>query len=70
MQQLAAHVVALQDVRHRADYDRSKPVTRPEAENAIYRARVAVRNWTSVRNSSEAAFLLIAIIAWKNPAGR
>jgi hypothetical protein len=70
LQQVASHVVALQDMRHRADYDRSKPMTRLEAEDAILRARESLHAWTRVRGSSEAAFLLVAAIGWRSLSGR
>ena len=70
MQQIAEHVVALQDMRHRADYDRSRPVNRLQAEDAVFRARESLESWSHVRSSPEATFLLVSIITWRSLSGR
>jgi hypothetical protein len=63
-------LVRLQDLRHRADYDRLKPLIDVEADDALLLARRAVDAWERVRGNQEASVSLLAVVTWKSLATR
>ncbi len=69
LQAVAETLASLQELRHRADYDRASPIRRAQASSSVYAARQAMRTWRKVRTDESTAFLLAAL-AWKNLAGR
>lgn len=56
---VAREFVALQQLRHRADYDNSKVWSYTEVENAITRAHDLYLTWNTVRNTSMAQSYLL-----------
>lgn len=56
---VAREFVALQQLRHRADYDNSKVWSYTEVENAITRAHDLYLTWNTVRNASMAQSYLL-----------
>lgn len=68
LQKLAKIFVALQQERHRADYDLSQPFTRNEAEKIIEQARDAIAQWNSLRTNDRelARFYALCLLNWNN----
>ena len=54
---------ALQDHRHRADYDMAHAFTRIEALNLAQDARRAFSNWDVVRNTVQADTFLVGLLS-------
>ncbi len=69
LQQVAETLASLQELRHRADYDRATPIRRAQASSSVFAARQAMRSWKRIRDEEVAAFLLAAL-TWRNVAGR
>jgi hypothetical protein len=59
---VAATFVALQDERHRADYDAATPFDRVDALQKIDLAQQAFDDWTAVRDSPNAKVFLAALL--------
>ena len=72
LQRLARAFVILQQERHRADYDLSRPFTRSEAEKLVEQTRDAFDNWDTLkRNDRELArFYAMCLLNWNNWKGR
>ena len=72
LQSVARNFVELQQERHRADYDLSRPFTRAEAEYLIGQARDALDNWNTLKiNDRELArFYALCLLNWNNWKGR
>lgn len=62
IQVVAAAFVALQDMRHRADYDLSAPVWRSDALEAVALATAGFEAWATVRKTPAADLLLLAMV--------
>lgn len=69
LESFARAFVGLQDLRHRADYDRAKMFRRADAEQSLDLAREAMTAWSRITPREAQAFLLAAL-AWKNLAAR
>jgi len=69
LQQVAVTLASLQELRHRADYDRASPIRRAQASSSVFAARQAMRTWKRIRPEESSAFLLAAL-AWRNLSGR
>ncbi len=72
LQKLARAFVILQQERHRADYDLSRPFTRSEAEKLVEQTRDAFDNWNKLkRNDRELArFYAMCLLNWNHWKGR
>jgi hypothetical protein len=57
--------VAIQDGRHRADYDLSRPFTRYEAEDLVNDARIAIARWPGVASDDAARLYLASLLCWR-----
>jgi len=66
---LASDIVSLQDLRHRADYDRAIHLQKREANVALSRAESLVQDWPRLDTDERRTFL-VAILLWKLLAGR
>lgn len=61
VQRVANAFVALQEARHRADYDLGTPFTRQETLAAVQLAREAFAAWEKTRSSEGARVFLVAL---------
>lgn len=66
---LTSDIVSLQDLRHRADYDRAIHLQKREANVAVSKAKSLVHDWGQL-NADERRTFLVAILLWKSLAGR
>lgn len=66
LRSVAKDVVRLQELRHRADYDRLEPLIDVEADDALLFAQRAVDAWERVRGNQEATVFLVAVVTWKS----
>ncbi len=57
----------LQEERHRADYDISRPFTRLETQALIQRVEAAFADWRDVRAGAPdlARFFALCLLLWK-----
>ena len=72
LQDLASAFVVLQQERHRADYDLSRPFTRAEAEKLIGQSRDAFDNWNTLKTNDRelARFYAMCLLNWNSWKGR
>lgn len=68
LQNLANIFVDLQQERHRADYDLSRPLTQQEAILLVERARLALTEWQNLKKNSPALaqFFALCLFSWNN----
>ena len=68
LQNLTTAFVELQQERHRADYDLSRPFTRSEAEKLVAQARDAFDNWNQLKQNDRelARFYAMCLLNWNN----
>jgi uncharacterized protein (UPF0332 family) len=66
---LASDIVSLQDLRHRADYDRAIHLQKREANVAVSKAKSLIKDWQKL-DADERSTFLVAILLWKSLAGR
>jgi len=59
---VAGSFVALQEARHKADYDLSEAVARPDALLHAALSRQAMEDWHFIRTTAEAKALLTAML--------
>ena len=67
---IASQIVVLQDLRHRADYDRLVGISKLEAQRAVKSARETIRAWSSIEGTLEAEAFLLGALTWRNLSGR
>ncbi len=62
----------LQEERHRADYDLSRPFTRQEAATAVARVQSALTDWDDLRRNNRdlARFYAFCLLCWGSWKGR
>lgn len=72
LQKLAKAFVILQQERHSADYDLSRPFTRNEAEKLVEQGRDAFDNWNQLKQNDRelARFYAMCLLNWNNWKGR
>ena len=72
LQKLARAFVILQQERHRADYDLSRPFTRSEAEKLVEQTHDAFDNWNTLKQNDRelARFYAMCLFNWNNWKGR
>ncbi|MGD1902317.1 MAG: hypothetical protein ACFB9N_08775 [Geitlerinemataceae cyanobacterium] len=63
---VARMFVALQEIRHKADYDPAQSLTRQEVNNLVDRTEQAFRDWQAVRGTLQADVFLTALLAQKH----
>lgn len=61
---VAEAFVALQEERHRADYDLTSPFTRTEAFTLVEQAEYAFKCWRTVRKQTSADIYLAALLTY------
>ena len=61
---VAREFIALQNARHKADYDLSKPVTPSWAEGMVSRAEDAFAEWAKVRDTLQADVFLAGMLVF------
>jgi len=68
LQRVALLFVELQQERHRADYDLSRPFTQGEAEVLVQNARAAVAAWQNLKKNSPdiARFYALTLFCWNS----
>ncbi len=66
LQRVGTAFVELQELRHAADYDLSRPFNRINVLRNIELARAAFRDWHSVRNTPNAEVFLAALLFEKS----
>jgi hypothetical protein len=74
---IARTFAELQEARHRADYDVSRPLTRSEATDLVDRAEDAIETWRSIRKlpgskayTGEAKTFLAALLVYDQASRR
>ena len=65
LQSIAATFVALQDVRHQADYNVRRTFGRLEVMNLVNRVDQAFQLWRTLRTDPAARMYLAALLLWK-----
>jgi uncharacterized protein (UPF0332 family) len=65
LQTVAATFVRMQDTRHEADYDLSRPFTRAEVNRLVADVDQAFRLWQSVKIDPASQAYLAALLLWK-----
>lgn len=72
LQILSRAFVELQQERHRADYDLSRPFTRAESQYLIDQTRDAFDNWNRLKQNDRelARFYAMCLLNWNNWKGR
>jgi len=62
--QLADTVVNMQQERHRADYDLSRPFSRPEVMGLIQQDDDAIRSWPNIKDDIASRLYLTSLGLW------
>ena len=70
IQEVAAIFAELQDLRHLADYDRSRRFARTEVRVLIGQAKTYVASFAALPASDDKRFFLACLWAWKELANR
>lgn len=63
---VAASFVRLQEERHRADYDMTRPFTRAQAVRLVDLVRDAVACWPDIADDDAARLYLAGLLCWKS----
>lgn len=68
LQSVTSIFVDLQQERHRADYDLSRPLTQAEADLLVNRAHIAITDWRTLKknNPDVAQFTALTLFSWNN----
>lgn len=64
LQELANAFSALQELRQRADYDRSASFTREDVLALVARTHSMVGSWSSIRDHPSAKLYLLSLLTW------
>jgi len=59
---VASTFIMLQEQRHEADYDLSRPFTRSATKASIARARTAFASWNSIAGTEEGDIFVVALL--------
>lgn len=69
LRQVALAFVELQEARHRADYDLSRPFSKQEALDFVQQSSAALQAWDRCRRSQEGDVFLVALLTNKQLRG-
>jgi len=65
LRDVALAFMKLQEERHRADYDLSRPFSRSEAATLVELAATAIADWPAVADDDAARLYLSLLLTWK-----
>jgi len=66
LQEISRAFIRLQEERHRADYDLSRPFSRVEAAELVELAGTAIASWPAIADDDAARLYLVLLLTWKS----